>query len=272
MRRAAPGRFGTIVAVIAAAIVGVAALAQTPASPPPELAAVRQQAMAALQAGKLDEAVTLWSKAVELRPDEPTDRYNLACALARSGDAAASIASLTAAAERGFSNSLLLESDADLESVRTDPAFAALVARVKAADPVRQLDFWIGTWDVYTTADVKVGQNIIEPRNKGRMLFEQWTDGRGWVGCSQNFYDHGKKQWRQVWTDEAGAVIDYAGTWSDGAMRLEGTLTASHGATSKSRMTLTPSADGSVRQVIDRQAADGTWTNAVDFRYVRRAS
>ncbi len=238
----------------------------------PDAAAMRLQAMEAMQKGNLDDAAALWDKLIALDPHAPLYRYNLACTRARQGDGDAAMAALREAVDAGFSNSSILAADTDLDSIRARDGFAALVERVTAVDPIRQMDFWVGEWDVFDAKGQRVGENIIVMRNKGRLVFEQWKDLNGWVGCSQNFFDPTVGAWRQIWTDEAGGIVEYTGKREGNVVTFNGTTLARvGGGTVGSRMTLTLNDDGSVQQVIDRQQPDGSWTNAVDFKYVKRA-
>ncbi len=61
----------------------------------------------------------------------PRYAYNLACAFALNGDAEDALLWLHAAAEFGFAEPALLETDADLESVRDTEPFAATLERVR---------------------------------------------------------------------------------------------------------------------------------------------
>ncbi len=66
--------------------------------------------------------------ATEARPETPYLWYNLACARARSGSRGPALDALEKAVELGLTNRELMATDDDLESVRDDPRFQALVA------------------------------------------------------------------------------------------------------------------------------------------------
>jgi tetratricopeptide (TPR) repeat protein len=59
----------------------------------------------------------------------PWGAYNLACYRARSGDAAAAIDRLGRAVELGYTDALI-KTDPDLDSLRRDPEFQAIVAKI----------------------------------------------------------------------------------------------------------------------------------------------
>lgn len=115
-------------------------------------------------------------------------------------------------------------------------------------DVYRAFDFWLGTWDVTTPDGQPAGTNIISEQENGCLLLEEWTSVSGGTGQSYNFYDPGKKKWRQVWVS-GGATIDYAGGLNDdGAMVLEGEISNRNGTTFPFRGTWTLQDDGSVKQ------------------------
>jgi hypothetical protein len=151
---------------------------------------------------------------------------------------------------------------------------AAQDAALKSCDlsDHRAFDFWVGEWDVFNPEGHKAGTNRIENILNGCALLENWTSTRGGAGKSLNFFNAATRRWEQVWTDGTGGVIKYEGSFKDGAMRFEqGEHTLPDGTRLRSRMTLTPLADGRVRQLIERSADAGeTWTVWFDGTYVRR--
>lgn len=66
-------------------------------------------------------------------PDLMGAWYDLACCLARLGDKPAALEALAQAVQRGWTNALHTVSDADLEPLRGDPAFDALVEQMTKA-------------------------------------------------------------------------------------------------------------------------------------------
>lgn len=102
---------------------------------------------------------------------------------------------------------------------------------------------------------------------------ERWTDVAGHEGRSTFFVDRSLRRMKQVWiTDE--------GRWKEklersdgpaGSVRFEGEVPTPTGGSARDRTTLTPLADGRVRQVIERSTDRGaTWTSWEGI-YTRRA-
>jgi hypothetical protein len=149
-----------------------------------------------------------------------------------------------------------------------DAASAAAAARPPAcaAAEHRQFDFWLG--------DCKLaGRNVITRIAGGCALRENWAGRGGFTGQSLNGWNAREKRWQQTWLDSAGGRLDLAGAFRDGAMVLEGSTPhpKTAGATQRHRITWTPNADGSVRQLWQTSDDDGrSWATAFDGRYVRR--
>ncbi len=83
-----------------------------------------------LPRGEYGRAARSYEVALLLRPENATLRYNLACALARAGAAQDALAALEQAVGAGFSDRAQLEQDADLESLRAEPRYRAVLARL----------------------------------------------------------------------------------------------------------------------------------------------
>jgi len=202
--------------------------------------------------------------------------YNMACAFALSGKPDSAISRLHKATEHGYANAEHLESDSDLESVWIHPEYMKVVEQAnRNAQPCeydstyRQLDFWIGQWEVYNPRGQLVGHNLIEKSLNGCMLIENWEGVDGSKGKSINFYDPEAGKWKQQWVGATGYIIQYSGNIIDGAMHFAGTNISMDGESKLSRMTLTPEDNSNVHQVIE-QSPDGgeTWNIWFDGTYI----
>ena len=131
-------------------------------------------------------------------------------------------------------------------------------------------DFWLGEWQV-RTADGKVaGTNRIEREYDGCVLHERYTTSRGYAGESLNTFDSGRKLWHQTWVDNSGTLLLLDGALRDGKMMLEGQTAGADAKVTRHRITWTPNADGSVRQLWESTDANGQWTIAFDGLYTRK--
>ena len=76
------------------------------------------------------DAALLVAVAERIRPDSAALAYNHACFLALAGERKEAFGSLTRAIDLGFSDRALLEKDSDLDNLRADERFSALLARL----------------------------------------------------------------------------------------------------------------------------------------------
>src|SRR5918994_2590537 len=113
--------------------------------------------------------------------------------------------------------------------------------------PERQLDFWVGEWDVYDPDGKHVGRSRIELTTGGRVILESWTGDGGLVGSSMNFYDSEDGCWHQVWVDARGGVLRFDGSYADGALRRR--VGAARWRPTAERLTFAPLVGGRVHQL-----------------------
>jgi hypothetical protein len=151
------------------------------------------------------------------------------------------------------------------------PAGTAEAARGNCTTPAyREMDFWIGDWQVLHADGRHAGENRIVAVAGGCALYESWSGTGGIVGHSLSFYDGGTRKWRQQWIDNTGSSLTLTGMKVGNSILLLG---ESQELTGKSlqRLTLTPGPDGSVRQLWESSADGGkVWKTEFDGRYVRK--
>jgi len=79
---------------------------------------------------KYQKAVVSWEESLALNYDKATNHYNLACANARLGYKDKAFNHLEEAIAAGFRDPKSLENDSDLESLRSDKRWTALIAEI----------------------------------------------------------------------------------------------------------------------------------------------
>ena len=132
------------------------------------------------------------------------------------------------------------------------------------APQYRQFDFWLGDFEVLDADGRRAGHNHIESTQAGCLIVERWQGAEGGTGQSYNFYDPGRKRWRQLWVS-TGAVIEIEGGLTaepDGrsSMLLNGEIRYRRdGRVAPFRGRWTPMDKGIVRQFFEEQQADGNW-------------
>lgn len=226
--------------------------------------------------GKFEEAIAAFEKNVTLVKN-PNAMYNIACGYARLNQTDKAFEWLEKALAAGVAPFVALETDPDLESLRKDARFKKMLDvadRQKRpcmySNEARQFDFWVGDWEVFTTAGQKAGTNSVQLFSNGCGLMENWTAGGGSDGKSINFYDAGTQKWYQSWIGSGGGALRYAGIFKDGAMRFEGESIA-NGKKTLQKLTFTKIDENTVRQLAETSTDDGkTWTVSYDFKYVRK--
>lgn len=99
---------------------------------PENLAALGELGHLCTRLGRFEQGLAVDQRLVEIRPNDPTVHYNLACSLALVGDAGASIAALERAVTLGYDDVAHLLADEDLRSVRDHPAFRKLAESLES--------------------------------------------------------------------------------------------------------------------------------------------
>jgi hypothetical protein len=147
-------------------------------------------------------------------------------------------------------------------------------APAKACQAVehRKFDFWVGRWEVFVPSGKKAGESRVEVIADGCALLEEWSGNGGITGKSLNIYSGSDRQWHQTWVDNSGALLMLTGALVDRSMvmSMTGASASDPKATLTQRITWTPAADGTVRQLWESSSDAGqTWTVLFDGRYVR---
>jgi hypothetical protein len=97
------------------------------------------------------------------------------------------------------------------EAVAPEPPAAADAADPEppcAAPEFRQLDFWVGTWDL--TWEGGSGTNVID-RPYGDCVIRERFDGGDFRGMSVSTWDPLAGVWKQTWVDNRGGYMDFTG-------------------------------------------------------------
>ena len=99
-------------------------------------------------------------------------------------------------------------------------------ARVCASAPeYRQLDFWVGEWEVRNSAGQPGAGAAVAASSVLRIIdscvvYENYAEAEGFLGKSFNFYDAALRKWRQTWVDNTGRVSEFLGEYREGARPL----------------------------------------------------
>jgi len=147
----------------------------------------------------------------------------LAAVSAMNGNSDKALDIIEALAKNGAPAATLIEGDSAFESLSAQPRFVqALESMKQQAAPCkyhdkypkyRELDFWVGDWDVYGKGGALSGHSQVELIIGDCVLNENWTDMTGGVGKSYNKYNQPSNAGNSIgWTSTVRLPITW-GTW-----------------------------------------------------------
>ena len=163
-------------------------------------------------------------------------------------------------------------------------AFAAAGANAQMSPPVprpapanctapehRQLDFWVGRWDVYTSGTEElVARSEIENLYGGCAIRENWRPFDMNAGGSLSNYVREEGVWRQTWVDSQNVRMEFTGRLEDGKMVLVAPRRGNASEPRLTRISQWPQPDGTIRQTGEASVDGGaTWTPTFDYTYKR---
>ena len=142
----------------------------------------------------------------------------------------------------------------------------------------KQLDFWLGTWDLTwpgaKDGELGHGSNTITRIMDGCVVQENFS-GEGATplhGMSVSRFDPKSGGWKQTWVDNQGSYLDFTGEFKDGQMVLWRKFTLKDGKQVMQRMVfknITPDAfDWSWEQSQDQGK---TWSVQWPIHYKKRS-
>ena len=141
-----------------------------------------------------------------------------------------------------------------------------------AAPEYRQLDFWIGDWQVQSAKGEVLGVNRIESVLGGCVIRETWT-GQGGSGTSLDLYSAVDRKWHYNWVDDHGNLLLLSGGLTGGKMVMSGEAATAKEPGKKllHRLTWEKVGPARVHQLYESSSDGGkTWTVAFDGIYVPR--
>ena len=143
-----------------------------------------------------------------------------------------------------------------------------------SSEEARQLDFWIGEWEL--SWDGGTGTNDIGRRFGDCVIEENFAGdmpGGEFLGHSVSVYDALRGEWRQTWVDNRGGYLVFTGgIGEDGVMRLYGEpRELPDGRTQLTRMSWVNVREDSLDWHWERSFDDGeSWEMAWAIHYTRR--
>ena len=129
----------------------------------------------------------------------------------------------------------------------------------------RELDFWLGTWEVRDGNEV-VATSTIELASDSCAIRESYRQKDGYNGTSLTFRDPVLKKWRQTWVDSRGAVGEFTGEFTEGKLQFTGETHTAEGVRVFRRMSLAPEGKN-VRQASFASRDGTTWKPHYELLY-----
>ena len=121
---------------------------------------------------------------------------------------------------------LILLFAAFVPAVRSQTAAQAPQPQPCSDAKQKQLDFWVGEWDLtwpgQNQGEVAHGSNSIKRIMDGCVVQENFSGGDSMPlrGMSVSLFDPTSGKWKQTWVDNQGAYLDFIGEFRDGQMVL----------------------------------------------------
>jgi len=233
------------------------------------------------EVGDLAQAESALKQAQQLGFQPMLVNVSLAAVSSLNGNSDKALEIIEGLAKNGAPAATMIEADPAFKAVSAQPRFiAALDSMKEQAAPCkyhekhpkyRELDFWVGDWDVFGKGGAQVGRSHVELILGDCVINENWTDMGGSAGKSYNKYNAPLKRWEQYWVDQYGSTTHYVGNLEGPNMVFLADGFSPAGKPQKVRMTFFPLAGDKVRQFGETSDDDGkTWTVSFDLTYIRQ--
>lgn len=144
----------------------------------------------------------------------------------------------------------------------------------------KQLDFWLGEWDLTWPADqmggekgeIGHGRNTITTILDDCIIQEEFRTADGsFKGRSVSVYNPREETWQQTWVDSQGGYLLFTGEFADGKMILRTAPKEREGKTVVSRMVFRNITETSLDWDWQRSTDAGqTWVDLWNIHYERK--
>jgi tetratricopeptide (TPR) repeat protein len=169
-----------------------------------------------------------------------------------------------------------ISADPDFRSVADDPEFKRLEELTKPVSQrnvYRQFDFAIGQWNLVTEDDRRVGSIEFAAASRGYALLGKCVDNtRSLHTTIVAYYEPERREWKQLWLEQQGTIMEVAGTANDNdEMLLEGDLLTADGRHETARVIFEEGEGGLVRLTLMKSPDSGNrWDVILDVMMVPR--
>ncbi len=138
----------------------------------------------------------------------------------------------------------------------------------------RQLDYWLGTWNVAALGSAPNSTSKVSLSLDKCLVVEIWDGGRGHTGQNTFAYNADDKTWYGMFADNQGRVHVFTeGKVSSGTAEFRGTSRESAGETILNRVRIVRVSPDRVEQIWEKSTDNGkNWNVVFRGEYSRSAS
>jgi hypothetical protein len=140
----------------------------------------------------------------------------------------------------------------------------------------KQLDFWVGDWELATVGQNAPGKsrNRITKILDGCAILEEFDGAQGskLVGRSVSTYDRASAKWKQTWVDNTASYLDFEGGLVEGDMSFWREAMQKDGRKQRQRMVWKDVKADSLKWLWQKSDDDGrTWSTQweIDYRRIK---
>jgi tetratricopeptide (TPR) repeat protein len=230
--------------------------------------------------GRFNEALAAFQKAAALSFQPGLTKVRIAACFAALSEPDKALTMLDQLASSGFPLKQVIDDEPRFAALQLDPRYKTIIDRIEIngapckntkVPEYRQLDFWVGQWDVFDAHGNQVAADNVDLILKGCVISENWTDALGAEGKSYSRYNAPMKQWEQYWVDEGPTRMFFTGHFEHGEMRFQTEGFTNAGEPVKRRLTFSELSDGSVRQLAEISKDSGAnFKVEYDLTYKKR--
>ena len=169
-------------------------------------------------------------------------------------------------------NILLLLAIGGWLSLTATRALAALDSEACSANSEsRQLDFWLGDWNVTYPGMPGSARSQVSLDLDKCLLVESWDGGKGHSGKNMFAYSSDDGHWHGMFADNQGRVHVFEGKVAPGSAEFTGPSRGPDGQTVLNRIRVVRLAANKVDQSWEKSADHGvTWTMEFEGEYSRK--
>ena len=152
------------------------------------------------------------------------------------------------------------------------PSMAAADPPPCAASPEsRQLDFWLGDWNVTFPGMASTATSTVHLALDKCLLVEHWDGGKGHSGENMFAYSADDKSWHGMFADNEGRVHVFEGKVTSGSAEFYGPSRGPNGEAVLNKFRVVRLANDKVEQSWEKTTDNGaTWTTNFRGEYLRK--